>query len=945
MRIGWLFELTLLLAACAAFLVLRRRRRDGSQTHLTSDVEEELRRLRGMAQHSLERLREMSDALPCAVFQMLQPLEGSPRFLFVGQPIEDIVGVTAAEQMQDFRAHRRHIASKDLPRVMDALREARLSRGRIELDYRVEWGGRQRWVKLNAASTEKPDGVLWTGYWLDVTEQHQALQRMADQLDFQDRLIDTIPTPTFIKDENARYLSINRAFEEAFGLDRRNLIGKTILDSNHIADPVRRQRVHDQQLEVIRTGGLFHEQHDNTWADGKLRPELYWEQGIKRADGQPAGLVGVLIDISPQVEAQEALKRAAETMQVAKDIAEAATTAKSEFLASMSHEIRTPMNAILGLSHLLLETPLDEKQAHYAAKIRQSGQHLLGIINDILDFSKVEAGKLDIEHADVDLEKILDNVATLVGEKARAKGLALVFDVASDVPRWLVGDALRLGQILVNYANNAVKFTERGEVVVSVTAEADAGTEVLLRFEVRDTGIGLSNAQMARLFQNFVQADTSTSRKYGGTGLGLAISKRLAELMGGEVGVRSELGQGSRFWFTARLQRREATAMEHTSIDTGGRRVMASADEEAMHDAARTLSERLTRLRGARVLLAEDNDINQEVAVHLLESVGLVVDLAADGREAVEKARRVEYDLVLMDMQMPVMDGLEATRAIRGLGGAMQPPIVAMTASATQSDRALCLQAGMVDFVAKPIEPDHLWATLLRWIAKRSPEDGATGRAPAAQTVAENQAGPPLEVPGLDTALGLRRVAGRPDLYLTLLRKFAAGQNDAIGKVRAALQAQDAKTALRLAHTLKGVAGNIGAAPLETAAAGLEAALHQTPDARAVSAWLEETETALQALLGQLVPQLEAAQAKAEARDVEEPAVPADPGQHKNTEAVLQRLGELLADNDSQAIAWLQSHRVLLQESVGANYPALLRDIENFDYDLALDTLRKTGTA
>jgi two-component system, sensor histidine kinase and response regulator len=378
-------------------------------------------------------------------------------------------------------------------------------------------------------------------------------------------------------------------------------------------------------------------------------------------------------------------------LAAARVAAELANQTKSEFLANMSHEIRTPMNAVLGLSHLMQKTDLTPRQRDYIDKLQSSGQHLLGIINDILDFSKVDAGKLDLEHTDFELKSLLDNAAAVLNEKCRAKNLQWVLDVAPDVPPHLVGDPLRLGQILINYANNAVKFTERGRIVVAVRVEAHNGDGVLLHLRVSDTGVGITPEQAGRLFQRFSQADASSTRKYGGTGLGLAICKKLADLMGGDVGVDSVPGQGSTFWFRAPL----------------GIGKVARPQPQGKGLAA---------LAGARILLVEDNDINQQVARETLEDAGLRVDVASDGQAALTMVTQAAYDLVFMDMQMPVMDGVTATRAIRQLHGMDKLPIVALTANAMEKDRHACMAAGMDDVLVKPIDPQCMWDVLLRWL-------------------------------------------------------------------------------------------------------------------------------------------------------------------------------------------------------------------------------------
>ncbi|HET6829408.1 MAG TPA: ATP-binding protein, partial [Ramlibacter sp.] len=451
---------------------------------------------------------------------------------------------------------------------------------------------------------------------------------------------------------------------------------------------------------------------------GRVRAVLVLEQQLTRAAfsadrldavqliaGQLAvSLVNVQVYESLERRVQQRtqeLSQANEEIRSARDDAEQATRMKSEFLANMSHEIRTPMNAILGLSHLALKSGLDERQRGFVEKIESSGQHLLGVINDILDLSKVEAGKLELERTAFELRKVLDHVAVLVGERCEAKGLELAIDVAPDVPAQLAGDPLRLGQVLLNYANNAVKFTEKGKVAISVHVAARSEQDVTLHFGVRDTGIGLTPQQTQRLFQNFSQADSSTTRRFGGTGLGLAIARKLAALMGGEVGVESEPGQGSTFWFTARLALAPAEPAS------------AAAEPQASSSAA------LEALRGARILLVEDNDINQIVARELLLDNGLEVDVADNGRIAVDMAQAAGYDLVFMDMQMPEMDGPTATRMLRGMDRLRGLRIVAMTANAMEQDRQACLAAGMDDYLTKPIDPDALRAMLLRWLGPR----------------------------------------------------------------------------------------------------------------------------------------------------------------------------------------------------------------------------------
>jgi len=561
------------------------------------------------------------------------------------------------------------------------------------------------------------------------------------------------------------------------------------------------------------------------------------EQHLTRdTEGRPSEVVGSWSNIDVRKAAEEAFQAAQVELKSANE-------AKSAFLANMSHEIRTPMNAVIGLSHLALKADPSPRLRDYLIKIKSSGQHLLGIINEILDFSKIEAGKLSIEDVEFDLDKVLENVGNLIAEKAEEKGLELIFDIEPSINSTrLRGDPLRLGQILINFCNNAVKFTEEGDVVIKGRVLEASEDGQLVEFSVSDTGIGMTEAQVGRLFQAFEQADTSTTRKYGGTGLGLAISKRLAELMGGNVGVTSELGKGSTFWFTARLGKGSAAVRPSLlRSDLRGRRILviddnssartvlssmlmsltfvvdeaASGEEgiEKVRQAAQrsepyeivfvdwqmpnldgietsrhilalpelTISPHLVmvtaygredvlkqaeedgldnvlikpvtsstlfdtivailhahpeatghaqvapsfeidRTRGTRVLLVEDNEINQEVAIGLLEDAAIHVDLAENGEIAVRMAQENDYDAVLMDMQMPVMDGIEATRAIRCNPRLQNLPIIAMTANAMAADREKCLKVGMNDHIAKPIDPDQLFSVLLRWTERRNDE-------------------------------------------------------------------------------------------------------------------------------------------------------------------------------------------------------------------------------
>ncbi|MBU3909678.1 MAG: PAS domain S-box protein [Gammaproteobacteria bacterium] len=530
--------------------------------------------------------------------------------------------------------------------------------------------------------------------------------------------VEQSPESVVITNVDAVIEYVNEAFLHVTGYAREDVIGQNprLLHSGNTPPATYRA-----MWEALSRGKSWKGEFHNRRKDGSEYTEFAIVTPIRQPDGCITHYVAVKEDITEKKRLGEELDRHRNHLEqlvelrtvqltIAQGRAEAANQAKSVFLANMSHEIRTPMNAIIGLTHLMRRAGATPEQDQRLEKIDGAGRHLLSIINDILDLSKIEAGRLQLESTDFHLSTILDNVASLISEQARAKGLTIEVDTDSNVQVWLRGDPTRLRQALLNYASNAVKFSEQGAIILRARLLEDSGDELLVRFEVQDSGIGIAADKQRDLFQAFEQADASTTRKYGGTGLGLAITRRLAQLMGGAVGIESKLGEGSTFWLTARIGRGlgvlQTAAAGETDVETQLRQ----------------------RHGNARLLLAEDNLINREITLELLHSVGLAVDSVEDGREAVEQARAQPYDLILMDVQMPEMDGLDATRAIRALPGYATIPILAMTANAFDEDRRNCLTAGMDDFVPKPAAPAVLFAILLKWLRKPQAQPGGMAK-------------------------------------------------------------------------------------------------------------------------------------------------------------------------------------------------------------------------
>ena len=971
--------------------------------------------------------------------------------IFISKEIEALCGYPYSDFTQGLRKFVSIIHPEDRERTHNNILQAVKTKKPYTHEYRIiDSNKKNHWVLAKGQAIYNKYGKpkYLDGMIFDITEKKLLEDNNRKNRHRLQTILDNAKVVISMKDNNGVFLVVNKYFEEVIGIKKENVIGKKIIDLFPNDDLTK--RVSKFEEGILSSGKIKTFEEELPHPDGSIHSYITTQVPLFDENNNVYGLCAIATDITEVKNIQKELNKA-------KFTAEEATKAKGEFLANMSHEIRTPMNAILGLNYLQQKTELSSKQSEYARKIEYSAKNLLAIINDILDFSKIEAGKIDIEAIDFNLNDVLDNVSNMMSVKVQQKDIELIVSKNRDVPLYLIGDALRLGQVLINLSTNAIKFTEKGEVEVKVEKVKLIKKSTTLKFSVRDTGIGLTEPQRAKLFQSFQQADSSTTRKYGGTGLGLSISKKLSELMGGEIGVESLPGEGSTFYFTAEFGISEKkkehvqiipeilnsmnvlivddnvtvlevltnycedfnfnvqTAMngeealkilkkdnsisvvfmdwkmpvmdgleasrrikndpkinpkpkiimvtsygreeiinqaekiglngflikpvnQSLLLDTVVEAFGATIAKDGISGKKKNKAVELNSIRGASLLLVEDNEINQQVAVELLESEGFIVEVADNGKTAVDKIieNKGKYNLVLMDLQMPVMDGYTATKTIRKNKDFDSLPIIAMTADAMSGVQDKVLSIGMNDYITKPIDVGELYKTLLKWI---KPEEIKGTKKQKKQAEIKEPAEVALpQIAGIKIEEGLKRVAGNKKLYLKILLQFADNNREFTEKIKKAVKNKDQELAVRTAHTLKGVAGNLGAVDLFTVTKDLEGLLHKgITDTKAIKKLLDKVNELLIPLV-ETIDELRKKQAVSEKTEVYD----------LDLEKVKQTVAELKTRLEEYSTESSESFDNLKALLTGHGYEIEVIDLEKhinaYDFENALEVLCKLET-
>lgn len=984
---------------------------------------------------SRQQLTNITESIPCTVYQLcwVSPVERD--FTFLSGAALSMLGLQREALLKDFNIFAERIFDEDRPEIIRAL--AGQSHDKLdwisEFRYRHPNGG-IRWMKAGASGHYSDEAsIIWNGYVMDVTERKSMEQELAVSGAHFKALFDGATIGIVNVDAKGLILDSNEQFSKDMGLSCDELRSTPIFEVLSAQD----KDIAKVQFKELVEGKVDHYRGERSFIRPSGAP-LWMTVNVSSLFDSQNRFESAVVSMVDMTE----LKLLSEQLLIAKEDADAASKAKGDFLANMSHEIRTPMNAIIGMSQLCLQTELDKKQRNYLAKIERASQSLLSIINDILDFSKIEAGKLDIENVPFQLDTMLEDLSDMFCERAAQKQIELLFAVAPNVPRCFIGDPLRLGQVLINLMSNAIKFTERGEVLLSLSLVEQQNDDVVLRFSVRDSGIGLTPEQQAKLFSAFTQADTSTTRRYGGTGLGLAICKQLVELMGGSIGVESQLGHGSTFFFNVKLhsssghhfvvsQELEGMAILVVDDNATARDIMRTTLESMgfMVDTVRSGDEAVTRcrqreyavalidwkmpnldgletakqisqqaqkiprmlmvsahanqefltqieqlglagyiskpisasrlldgimnalgrsgilpvrrhqdpiapelllpLKGKRILLVEDNDMNLEVATEFLEQVGIILSVATNGQIALDKLAQQSFDLVLMDCQMPIMDGYQATAELRKRQGLATLPVIAMTANAMAGDKAKCLQAGMNDHIAKPIEVNILYQTLLKYLgAALSPAELVVNDTPKPIHLDVDSVMKWPEHPQLDIDRGLQLVQNSSHLYQRILHRFMTSQSNVVEQINRALANNKREDAVRMAHSLKGLAGNLSSPTLVELARQLELHLSEHTEYQAE---LDQIYT----LVASICDAIE----KVKSPDAQASTSPLEYLPKEALIAALKQLRQSLEGADSDAVAQIDVLKSQMSTQLWQQLSPALTMINQYQFDEAADLI------
>ncbi|WP_432463128.1 PAS domain S-box protein [Agarivorans sp. QJM3NY_33] len=1024
------------------------------QRHFTGVVRDITARKKAQQElaDSERQFRTLTNNLQCVVYRMQLLEDGGKDWLYLSERIEEQTGYPH----QDFigkhpkRNYRDLIHPEDKAQALASVSEAYRHGGQISQEFRIiDAAGTVRHVLHKAVVSHDQDSQhsYSDGVIFDISDLKQVEAQLRESEERLDSAASGAGLGMWDYYPQEDRIEVNNIYESMLGYqagELRDGVGLWARLKNDTHTWLSLIHPHDVLSTEEKLAEHLADKSDFLRNEIRLRcknGEYRWILSIGRvsevdSEGRPLRISGIHVDI-------DEIKQLEEALNDARAQADAASQAKSDFLANMSHEIRTPMNAIIGMSYLALETQLDPRQRNYIDKVHRSAEALLGIINDILDFSKIEAGKLDIESVGFRLEDVLDNLANLVGLKAEQKGLELLFDIDPNIPTALIGDSLRLTQVLVNLCNNAIKFTEQGVVVLKIEGSELTENAIRLHFAVTDTGIGMSPAQQEKLFKPFSQADSSTTRKHGGTGLGLAICLKLTELMGGKIALKSEVGQGSSFYFELSMLTQDNTllvnATTHASLShltalvvddnqsarqinvqvlqsfglsvhstAGGKDALALLQsfapdvtvdmvfmdwkmpdmdgvetvrrirqlglnpdvimitafgrEELSQEAKgvpldailtkpvtpshlfdtiiqvrkieifeqtrrevklQGANQDIANLVGANILVVEDNDINQELIIELLESNQIHSQLCCDGAEAVEYLRTHHVDGVLMDCQMPIMDGYTATKVIRHQLALADLPIIALTANALAGDRQKAIDAGMNDHISKPINVNNLFAVLAKWInlGERPPETQILDH----RLVPHHVDIPLPDIEGLDTVVGLANANGSKSLYCKLLSKFS--QQDVIDSLVLANLEERLQDAERIAHTIKGVSATLGMASLSQLAMLIEG--------QAESGFINAID--IEQLQAKMVPLQQSLREyftdnPETSNGVDDESTPEV--SDKALSLCLDKLATLLEDFDSESNEYLDNHHEIL-----SRFPPLAKElqrlIEEYDYEAA----------